>query len=479
MNEIITLSKVNEAFMHIECSDSVREELYYHFSFKPPGYKFSPKYKRGLWSGDIFLFSKRNNTLYLGLYDKVCKFAESNNYKIRSDINNTKLNINIDRYLSSLNLPFSPRDYQINALLRAIENKRQVFLSPTASGKSLIIYMIYRFLSKRTLIIVPTISLVEQMAGDFGAYGYDINNIHKIYSGKNKTFSTDLVISTWQSIHNMSRDWFNQFEVVICDEVHTAAAKSISNIFENMTNVSYRYGFTGTIDERESKCNKMVIEGLMGPIYHVISTKELMDAGYIAQCTIKLINLKYPEETCKKHKFNEYSEEIDFLITRKRRFEFIIKLILTLNKNTLILFSRLIYGEMLYNALLQYSNKKIFLINGSTDIASREEVRNIVDNNDDCIVIASSGVFSTGVNIKNLYYILFSAPTKSWVKVLQSIGRGLRKSEEKNKLILFDIADNLCYKSKSNFAYNHYKERMRIYNMQKFKVEESEYELKL
>lgn len=354
-------------------------------------------------------------------------------------------------------------------------------LSPTASGKSLIIYIITAYImtkmyreqkSGRTLIIVPTISLVQQMAGDFQSYGYK-NRLHCITAGVDKETTEDVVISTWQSIHKMPKKWFEQFDLVIGDEAHLFKSKSLTGIMTKTVGTKYKYGFTGTLDGTQT--HRLVLEGLFGAVEKVTTTKELIDKGTLSEFKIKCIELQYPDEVKQLHKNDKYQDEVDFLVRNESRNRFLRNLALSLKGNTLLLYNFVEkHGKPLYaeieTAIKQgiEKDRKVFFVSGEVDGSAREEIRHIVEKEDDAIIVASYGTFSTGVNIKRLHNIIFSSPSKSRIRVLQSIGRGLRTGDNKDVATLFDIADNLKWKSKNNFTLDHFAERVKMYNEEKF-----------
>ena len=310
-------------------------------------------------------------------------------------------------------------------------------------------------------------SLVSQMASDFEAYGYK-KEIHKIYSGVDKTIDTDIVISTWQSIYKMPKSWFSQFEAVVGDEAHLFKAKNLTLIMEKMLNCKYRFGFTGTLDNSET--NKMVLEGLFGSVKRVASTTDLIEKKHLADPTIKVLLLKYSDEIRKQCRGVDYPTEMDFIVSYSPRNKFIQNLTLSLEGNVLLLFQYVEkHGKDLYhNIKSSVNNRKVFFVYGGVDGEEREEIRKLVETETNAIIVASSGVFSTGVNIRNLHNIIFASPSKSKIRTLQSIGRGLRKSDTKEKVTIFDIADDLTWKNKNNFTYEHCRERIKIYKEEGF-----------
>lgn len=482
MDKII-VGKRDDVYNMISCDDGIRRELSDFFTFYVPGYKFMPAYKNKMWDGKIRLFDQRTSCLYAGLYDYLCKFAEERGYQIQTDrqvnklekITATELQEFVNR---ELDLPFPPYDYQYVAALHGLQRKRAMLLSPTGSGKSLIIYMLTRYYlslkQKRALIIVPTTSLVEQLSSDFMEYAqndgaFSDKWIHKIYSGKEKDPISPIVITTWQSIYKMPKAWFEQFGCVIGDEAHTFKAKSLTTIMENLKDCPYRFGTTGTLDG--TLTHKLVLEGLFGPVYQVTTTKALMDDDKLAKLNIKALVLKYSDEECKAMKDKQYAEEIDFIVSHTKRNQFIRNLALDQTGNTLVLFNLVKkHGEPLFKIIQEKaSNKrKVFFVSGKTEVEDREAIRGITEKEKDAIIVASLGTFSTGINIKNLHNIIFASPSKSQIKVLQSIGRGLRKSDDGRETTLYDICDDLHWKTKKNFALVHAGIRIQLYTKEKF-----------
>jgi superfamily II DNA or RNA helicase len=476
----IIIQKKNEIYLKVETEPHIHQELSEHFTFDVPGAKFMPQYRSKYWDGKIRLYSNHTGELYVGLLDKLVAWAKNCEYTVEFKDNkfygspfeeNEMISMEgVSDYMKSIS-KHEPRDYQVDAVYDALRYNRKLLISPTASGKSLMIYSIVRYFVEKEhniLLIVPTTSLVEQMYKDFEDYGWNAEEYcHKIYSGKEKSTNKNVVITTWQSIYNLPRSFFENFDVVIGDEAHQFKSKSLVGIMTKMDNTKYRFGFTGTLDG--SQTHKWVLEGLFGPSYKVTQTKELIEKGYLSKLQIKVLLLKHNE-----HQFNEYEEEIQYLITHDKRNNFIKNLSLDLKGNTLILFSRVeTHGQPLYEMINSSAAKdrKIFFVYGGVDAEEREKVREITEKENDSIIVASYGTFSTGINIKNLHNIVFASPSKSRVRNLQSIGRVLRKGENKTKAVLYDIADDTTYKSKKNYTLNHLIERIKIYNEEKFNYE--------
>ena len=470
----LTIRKKNEVFLRIDCDPHIRHELQDEFTFDVPGAKFMPQYRSKYWDGKIRLFNLQKQEIYVGLLDKITSFCKRYDYEF--EFENSKYyglpyeeteSISyegVKDYLTRIS-KYKPRDYQIDGVTDALQKNRRLVISPTGSGKSLMIYAVTRYHvehKRSTLIIVPTTSLVEQMYKDFVDYGWNVDGIcHKIYAGKDLMSQNPVIISTWQSIYKLPKDWFNRFDVVIGDEAHQFKSKSLVSIMTKLYDTKYRYGFTGTLDGTQT--HKWVLEGLFGPSYKIVNTKELREKGYLATLNIKVLLLKHDPK-----RFDTYQDEIEYIIGHEKRNKFIRNLVLDLKGNTLVLYSRVAtHGEVLFD-LINKDDRKVFFIHGGVDVEERESVRSIAEVESNAIIIASFGTFSTGINIKNLHNIVFSSPSKSRIRTLQSIGRVLRKSNSKLSATLYDIADDTKKGSVQNYTLNHLIERIKYYNEEKF-----------
>jgi len=473
----LIISNVNEAFVRIACEEGISYELRDAFTFMVPGAQFTPQFKARLWDGKIRLWDTRKRMIYRGLVPYIAKFCEDRGYtwEYDNEVYDEELSLKeIQEFAETLGLPHVPRDYQYEGCLHAIRSRRCLLLSPTASGKSLIIYLILRYLHdkldcKRTLVIVPTISLVTQLASDFRDYGFDADNfVHRIFAGEDKHTDKPITISTWQSLYKMPPEYFRQFDVVIGDEAHQFKAKSLTDIMTGLTNAKFRIGTTGTLDG--TKTHKLVLEGLFGPVRKVTSTKELMDQKHLADLTIKCLLLKHSASVCQLMAKATYQKEIEYLVLNDARNKFIKNLTLSLEGNTLVLYQYVEkHGQILFDLInSENGGRKVFFIHGGVDGDTREEVRHIVEKESDAIIVASLGTFSTGVNIRNLHNVIFASPSKSRIRNLQSIGRSLRTTEIKKTATLYDIADDLQHKKHVNFTLKHYMERIKIYAEEKF-----------
>jgi len=483
----LILHKKNEAFIQFECDRNIAQELSDYFTFYVPGYQFVPAYKSRLWDGKIRLADLRSFSIYHGLVPYIEKFCKERDYtlEIDSDVSTTENYSAIEaaEFVKSLNLPHEIRDYQLKSFIHAIRNRRILLLSPTASGKSLILYCIIRYLqsadAKRGLLIVPTTSLVEQMYSDFASYGYDSEEYcHRQYAGKDKHTKKFLTITTWQSIYKNEGDYFEQFDFVLGDEAHQFKAKSLTTILSGCTAAKYRIGTTGTLDGTQT--HRLVLEGLFGPVYKATSTAELIEKKQLAEFNIKCLILKYSDVICKECKSWDYNQELEYIVMNKARNDFIRNLVLSLKGNSLVLFQFVEkHGKHLYENIKEHAGKrKVFFVFGGTDVEIRESIRAITERELDAIIVASYGTFSTGVNIRNLHNVIFSSPSKSRIRNLQSIGRGLRLGDNKEAATLFDIADDFRIGKFTNYTLKHFVERVKIYDEEKFNYKFYNIELK-
>lgn len=499
--DTLIVKKKNEAKLWVDCDAGIARELTDFFTFFVPGYKFMPAYRNKCWDGKIRLYDGRTKELPAGLFRYLQEFADVREYSLqvedsslygRPDTLQAVDEEDVRRFSEGLSLtskgnPIEARDYQIEAVTHALQHTRGVLLSPTASGKSLIIYIMMKYYlsmindgSKKVLIVVPTTSLVEQMYSDFKDYGMLVeNSCHRIYSGKDKdNIKGSVVISTWQSIYKLGGAWFKQFGMIVGDEAHNFKAKSLTTILSHCTEAAYRIGTTGTLDGTQT--HKLVLEGLFGPIHKVITTKELMDNDSVAQLDISVLLLKYPEQYCREISKAKYQEEVDFIVSHEPRNRFIRNLALDQTGNTLVLFNYVEkHGKPLFRMIEEKAadDRKVFFVSGQTDVDDRERIRAITENETNAIIVASLGTFSTGINIRNLHNVCFASPSKSQIKVLQSIGRGLRKSDDGRDTRLFDIADDLHWKSKKNYTLEHAAVRIQLYTKEHFEYKIYEVEL--
>jgi len=487
----LIIDKLDEVYLKIEADADIRRELGEYFTFEVPGFKFMPQFRNRVWDGKIRLFSYATGKIYTGLYNYILNWCNENNVQVVDGTKIKDTNIDdkkIDQFIKALNIPnINVRDYQKEAFVHAVKKNRCLLLSPTASGKSLIIYLIMIFnllrlkesKQNKILIVVPTTSLVEQLFKDFKDYGYNSErNVHKIYQGHDKETNKRVIITTWQSVYNMPKKWFSDIGTVIGDEAHLFKAVSLTKIMTKLTKCKYRVGLTGTLDG--TKTHKLVLEGLFGNVNKVVSTTELMEKGKLSALKIFCLVLQHGKTERDFIKDKTYQEEMDFLVSNEKRNKYIRNLCLSLQGNSLCLFQYVEkHGEILKQLIEEKAeDKKIFYVHGGVEAEEREKIRFITEKSDNAIIIASYGTFSTGINIRNLHNIVFASPSKSRIRNLQSSGRGLRLKDNDSSATLYDISDDLTHNEKENYTLAHFRERINIYNEEDFDYEIHNVDLK-
>ena len=482
----VHLKYINSVHIKVCADPSTIMELSDQLTFYADNYKWHPKYKARMWDGKIRLVNNLSGTVYAGMAQRIKKFCDARGYTLTFDDELIYANVSeheLNEFIKTLNIPekYEIRDYQLKSILKCIRSGRRTLVSPTSSGKSLMIYIIMRwYQQQKGLIIVPTIGLVGQMESDFRDYGY-LGDIHVSTGGLSKSndIPADLVVTTWQSLNNgknkMPKQWYTQFGCVFGDEAHGCKATSLIQILSSLENCRYRFGCTGTLDGHV--LNEATIEGLFGPQYRSTTTVQLMEDGYVAKLKIKCIVLKYPDEVKKQFhtsvnkKKKTYQEEIDYLVNNDKRNKFIKNLALSLTGNKLVFFRIVDHGKILNDLISTESNNNVFYIDGKVSAIDREAIRKAIEVESNATLIASLGTTSTGVSINKLHHMIAASPSKSKIKVLQSIGRMLRMHTDKEEAVLYDLVDDLSYKSQSNFTLGHFLERCKIYDAEKFEYE--------
>jgi len=480
---MITVTKIDEVWAKLAIEERcVIMEVSDYFSFFTPTARWSPLFKNKIWDGKIRLFNAQTGKLYTGLIHHLYAFAKEHDYPITFKGFSKPDPISTDDFIKNLQLQKTPYDFQLDALNHVANKHRAVLVSPTGTGKSLIIYLIVKLFKLKTLIIVPSVQLVSQMTKDFIDYDPSIGkDIHQIYSGQEKETDKSITISTYQSLLRLPKEYFQDFQAVVCDEAHGADAKSIKKILENLEGAYIRVGTTGTLkDIEKGNVHQLVLEGLMGPIKVVTKTRDAIDNNILSKLNINILLLEYPAKDRKLVQDMDYQEEMTYILQHQQRNKFIKNLALQLQGNTLLLFTRIEHGKIIYDLLKEHTDRKVFYIDGGIDVDPREEIRAYMEKNKDVILVASYGTFSQGINIKNLHNVIFASFYKSRVKVLQSIGRVLRKYQDK-VATLYDIADDLGTPKRKNFSLKHLIERIKMYaeekhnyNIKKIRVPDNE-----
>lgn len=483
----ITIDKFDESFMVVHTAhNGILYDMNDYFAFYAKNYRHMPKFKMGIWDGKIRLLNITTHMMHSGLIHEVIKYALDNDLSLDIDPDFDLPDVNyvpavdLESLFKSFNLPFTAHDYQVEAIEMILKHRKRLVLSPTSSGKSLIIYGAIRALMADTaapapkiLLVVPTTSLVEQMVGDFKDYSenndFDSDSMcHMIYSGKEKRNDKPITVTTWQSVYKKRKDWFKNFDAVFVDEAHLASAESITAIMDKCEKAKIRVGLTGTIEDTQT--HKMTLIGLFGRIWETITTKQLMDKGLVSKLKIKGVIFNHSDTEKQQVTGFDYVNEIDHIVTDDRKNRFIAKLALSQSGNTLVLFNLVEgHGIPLFKLInkLNTKGKTVFFVSGDTPVKERERIRAHTESHDGVIIVASYGTFSTGINIKNLDAAIFAHPFKAKIKILQSIGRVLRIGKS-GKALLYDLASDFRWKSKTNHTMKHFKDRLKLYEAQKF-----------
>lgn len=489
----------NESFLRVDTSDrGLLRDISEYFCFFANNYRWHPAFKAKRWDGRIRLFNVNSRLLPRGLLSRLIEFFEdsevsftvsdnlnTNNIVTSADIENFYTNVQF----ISRGVPIQPRDFQPAALEFILNKRRGIIESPTGSGKSYIIASLYKYLtinklSKKTLIVVPNLTLLSQMFSDISEYFVEDKHfdpeesVHLLYSGQDKNTQKELIISTYQSLMKVHESWFTDIDCLIIDEAHGAESKEITKIAQNCVNATFKAGFTGSL--KDGKVHRVTLEGLFGEVFTTITTKELIDRDEATKVFIKPIILKYPEELCKSLVKLKYPEESKFIETLDKRNKFIAKMVHMLQGNTLLMFDKIEHGEVLRDLIekeLEGTGRNVYFIKGTVSKDDRELVRTKLYTETNAVVLATISIFSTGVNIPTLNNIVQAFSTKSKTRVLQSIGRLLRKHESKDITNYYDIVDYIKYKKKEGYAVKHFAERMDIYRSQKHPVKVKEINL--
>jgi superfamily II DNA or RNA helicase len=487
----------NKKFLVIDsCTELEYEQLKISLTKKIEGWRFHPLVKKRVWDGNIS-FIKRNK-IPSGLWKEVVDICKEYDFKLSmngiTDLFNT--DITESEFLDWVNDFFKdseikPRDYQIDAAFKILKYRRCLAELATSAGKTLISFMIVAYMmerlnKKKILFIVPNVSLVLQATGDFEEYNKSRIQlkIQQIYSGVKIRPSSNIVIGTYQSLVKKDEEYFNQFDVVMVDETHKAKANSIQKIMDKCWHCDYRFGLSGTIPKRGT-VNRLSLMSAMGPLVTQVKANYLQDEGYIAKCKVLQIHMDYAT-VAQKESFaflsknpidrqRLFSLEQNFINENEKRLDFVCQVVKKSTSNSLVLFHKIAYGEKLYQKLRSITDKKVYYVDGSINADLREEFKRRMEKNDDVIIVASYGTFSTGISIKNIHNIFFTESFKSEVIIRQSIGRGLRQHHSKDIVKIYDFIDDFRYKDDEldwmNYIYRHGQERRKIYKEEKFPFE--------
>jgi superfamily II DNA or RNA helicase len=460
----VTLQDLDHTFVKVITSPDIEREIEQNYTFFVPGHRFMPLFKAKRWDGKARLYNRTHKTIYRGLAHRIKEYCDSIGYGFEYQFPREEFDKN---HVFNIKPQFEVRDYQMASVIAAIEETRLTLESPTASGKSLIIWLLIDYFMIRTqgkfLVVVPTLDLVSQMKEDFISYStMNIeDDIYELHGNQRERLGQQrIVVSTWQSIQRKGRPFYEQFCVMFGDEAHEWKADATKRIAVNSGCIKYKFGTTGSTDIRP--LFKLTTEGLFGKHYVTATTQELIERNYLAAMKpVKMIELFHPQITEKM----DFDTERKYLIGCKSRNNFIVSLAESLKGIVLVLFWNQEHGEELFDAIKSDSK---FLFYGKVKKEVRKEQRNEIKDLENACIVASTGVFSRGINITHIAHIILASPTKDRIKLIQMIGRGLRPDDRKEFLTLYDIFDRFNSRSQ-NVTYKHMKERIKVYEERGFK----------
>jgi len=416
----------------------------------------------------------------IGLVGEIIKYCKQ--HKIDWSIEDKTLNVfypSLPAPQVNYDLKFTLRDYQQEIVTKCINAGRGTIVLATAGGKTLTMASLLEYYFHNVnkffkgLIIVPDLGLVNQTHGDFN--DYEVNYTHSIWSGNNKlNNNTNIVIANMGILQSVKSDtsWLGHIDILIVDETHKLRKDNKINKIIKGIKTNNKFGFTGTLpDELMDKWN---IFGKIGPQLYERKAYELREDNYVTPARVHIFQLNYntnhSEIYDKNLPVSFYLQEGDFIKKNTYRNVFISKISMRLDNNVLILIDYIEHGEILLDYISRYcEHKKVFFIRGEVEIEERKKIQALMETDTDVVVIAISKIFSTGINIKNLHYIIFANGGKAKIRIIQSIGRGLRLHKDKKQLIIFDIADNLIY------GQRHVEQRKKLYESENIKYEQTEH----
>ena len=471
--EHVDIVKLNATYGRIITEDiGVMEYLYKKFAVPVENYWFMPKYKAGIWDGKVH-FVERNGKFYNGLLDKVVGHIDPELYNVDVDPEFNKIfdknNIKED-FLSvieeTIECEFAPYFYQLRGALKALYHQRAIVEHCTSSGKSytlslIISYLLKKFPEFKILVVVPKIDLVEQLTEEFtNTYGLPEDLIGK-YCGYEKNDECPITVSTWQSIYK-KKDFLMSIDALLVDECHGLRANEVRKVAEYSTKADFRIGVTGTLPE--SKSDKLLVECVMGPIVDQVKTEDLIKLKKVSDIDISIISLLYNESIVSQLESLDYQTEKEFVENCDFRNNLIVKAakkIVDKDKNVLILVQKIEHGKTLVEKL-EEQGVNVSMVCGDIKIEERNKIRHETEESGGRVIVATVGVYSTGVSIKRLHAVMFASPGKAKIQTLQSIGRGLRLHSTKSKVLVFDFTENL------KFSKKHSKKRTKYYKENNF-----------
>ena len=464
--KLVIKDEVNVKFENL--SLEFRKKLHNKFKFEIPYARHLPAVKLGRWDGKVSFFGL-GGTSYLALVPQILPILEDHNVyvelKDERESHNFEFNLIDKNYLADITWPLNHpcagqtielRDYQVEIINKFLENPQCIQEVATGAGKTIITAALCKLVENygRTLTIVPNKSLVTQTEDDFLACDLDVG----VYYGDRKELGRQNTIATWQSLNVLEKrskdehttdflEAIQNINTIIVDEVHMAKADVLKRMLTGpFAHCGIRWGLTGTVPKADFESYGLKCS--IGEVVNKIPAKELQDKGVLAKCDVNIL------QTQDHPAFKNYQEELKWLTTDETRMEWIAGTVenIASSGNTLILVDRISAGEILEKKL-----KDSIFISGSTKNIDRKEHYDEVSTATNKIIIATYGVASVGINIPRIFNLVLIEPGKSFVRVIQSIGRGIRKAEDKDSVQIWDIT------SSCKFAKRHLTERKKFY----------------
>jgi len=380
-----------------------------------------------------------------------------------------------------LNPSYAIRDDQADSLAVCIRHKQLICQLPTGYGKSMVIYGLARRIietsDRKILIMVPSKQLVSQLASNFKKYGWDgmeehLEMMHSDLADHEKpTFKKRILVSTWQSLQKKDVYFFDRYKAVIVDEAHHANADKQSGIIKKCYNADYRVGFTGTMPK--DLYESYMIQQYLGPVYCPSTYSDMKEMGILSNCMVKIVMLKYPDDACEKWCRRGYADETKFLEEHPGRMQAMIDIVKSIppGENILVMFSHTKHLDLALESFKSGGIEDIKVIKGDVKVQARESIRSSTEDEEHALIFATYGCVQEGIDIKRLHNVILAASTKSEIRVLQTIGRGLRTHHTKEKAIIWDLADDLRWNGNKNHTIKHAAERFDYYQEQNYEIQ--------
>ena len=480
--KVTILDEVNVKISGLDLD--TRKALVKKFKYEDPSARYQPAYKLGRWDGSVSFFGL-GGTTYLSMLPQVLEHLEQRNYHIELEDQRNPVTLAFDKITEEFwgeqcwptghrfaGQPIRLRDDQVGAINVFLENPQSIQSLSTGFGKTILTATLVKICEKygRTITIVPNKSLVEQTEEDFVNCGLDVG----VYYGDRKELNRTHTICTWQSLNVLDKkskdndsllslaEFLDGVSTVIVDEVHQATAKILKNLLtQNISNAPIRWGLTGTVPKADHEFQS--IRASLGEVVHSVTAHELQEKGVLSACHVNVM------QTAEWKEFKSYPEELKYLVTDTTRMAYVASMIKTISEsgNTLVLVDRIECGDFLQTQLssmfsLLDETPDVAFISGKIKTKDRKAEYDEIRTANNKIILATYGVAAVGINVPRIFNMVLIEPGKSFVRVIQSIGRGIRKAEDKDHVNIYDICASTKYSKR------HLTERKRYYNDAKY-----------